>query len=142
MNLLKMKWKIILLSVLGLLVAFSSIALAADPIKLFVTIGEIDEAGGNPGAYLNQFYTWSIGLAAALAMVMIVIGGVQYTLAAGSIGSKDAAKKRITSAIFGLLILLSITLILTAINPNLLNLELGSDDALREASERTEVTSL
>ena len=134
MKLFDSKWKIIFLATLGLLVVFSGVGLgASESIPLFVKIGSVTDTSGGPGEYLNAFYIWSIGVAAALAMLMIVIGGVQYTLSAGSIGSKDAAKKRITSAVLGLLILLSITLILTTINPKLLRLDPGDQAELEEA---------
>jgi type IV secretory pathway VirB2 component (pilin) len=72
------------------------------------------------GSYLNKIITLLIGMAAVLAMVMIVMGGIEY-MTSELISSKEAGKQRINNAIFGLLIALSAWLILNTINPDLLN---------------------
>lgn len=67
------------------------------------------------------FFTVSI-----LAVLMIIVGGVQYILA-GSTGNPDKigdAQDRIKMSIFGILLALSSWLILNTINPDLLKLEL------------------
>jgi hypothetical protein len=61
-------------------------------------------------------------VAASLAVLMIVIGGVQYIMS-DSVTSKPAAKERMISAMVGLFLLIIIALILETINPNLLNLD-------------------
>ena len=66
---------------------------------------------------------------AVLAMVMIVIGGIEY-MTSELVSSKKAGIERITNAILGLLIALTAFLILNTINPNLLNVCL---DQLPEA---------
>ena len=69
--------------------------------------------------YINAVYRWSIGLAALLAVFQIVFGGVLYVLAAGSLYSQEEATGKMKNAAIGLLLLLSISLILTVINPSL-----------------------
>lgn len=62
-----------------------------------------------------------------LAMLMIIVGGVQYVLA-GSTGNPDKigdAQSRIMMSIYGILLALSSWLILNTINPDLLKLELN-----------------
>ena len=69
--------------------------------------------------YINAVYKWSIGLAALAAVFQIVYGGTLYILAAGSLYSQEEATGKIKNAATGLLLLVSITLILQVINPNL-----------------------
>lgn len=73
------------------------------------------------GNYLNIVINLTIGLIAVIAMVMIVMGGIEY-ITSELISSKASAKERITGAIVGLLIALGSYLILNTLNPNLLNL--------------------
>jgi len=72
------------------------------------------------GVYLNIIIKVILGLAAVLAMVMIVMGGVEY-ITSELVSSKEAGKERMTHAILGLLIALGAYLILNTINPALLN---------------------
>lgn len=72
------------------------------------------------GDYLNVMINIFIGFAAVLAMVMIVMGGIQY-MTSELIPSKEAGKERIKNAILGLLLALGAFLILNTINPDLLN---------------------
>jgi len=84
----------------------------------------VGNASVNPGQYVRVLYQWSIGLAALLAMGQFVVGGIQYILSAGSLSSKESANERMKSAAGGLFVLLVIVIVLTAINPNLLNIKL------------------
>src|SRR3989338_3117607 len=81
------------------------------------------------GNYLNIIIKLVIGIAAVLAMVMIVMGGVEY-MTSDLISSKEAGKDTIRNAILGLLIALGAYLILNTINPQLLSVCL---DKLPEA---------
>ena len=89
----------------------------------------------DPGAYLVNLYKIGIGIAGALAVVMIVYGGIEYIMASVSPSQKEAARKRIASAIGGLILLLSSYLILKTINPDLVNFNLN----FGAASPRTDV---
>ncbi|MBP9714999.1 MAG: L,D-transpeptidase [Candidatus Pacebacteria bacterium] len=73
------------------------------------------------GKYLNKLIILIIGIAAVLAMVMIVMGGITY-MTSELVSSKEAGKQQITHAILGLLLALGAWLILNTINPNLLKL--------------------
>ena len=103
---------------------------------VFIFLTEIDFAQGYvllaplPGAtsigtgfaeYLAVFFNIGIGLAAVLAVLMIVVGGVQYIAGAASPSARGDAKKRITNAILGLLLALGSWLIVYTINPAILN---------------------
>lgn len=87
--------------------------------KLLAPIGEFKEAPKNMGDYFNTIFKIAIGLCGALAVVMIVIGGVQY-MGDESIFGKTEAKSKITSAILGLIIALGSYALLNTINPDLL----------------------
>src|SRR3989344_1896364 len=81
------------------------------------------------GNYLNIIIKLVIGIAAVLAMVMIVMGGIEY-MTSDLISSKESGKDTIRNAILGLLIALGAYLILNTINPQLLSVCL---DKLPEA---------
>jgi len=76
------------------------------------------------GTYLNTMIKILIGLMSVLAVIMLVVGGIQYMLS-NMAGEKASAKDRMTNAIFGLILALSSYLILNTINPNLVNLKIG-----------------
>jgi hypothetical protein len=75
------------------------------------------------GQYISVLYNYGIGLAAALAIVMIMVGGLVWLLSAGSPDKVGKAKEFIASALSGLLLALFAVMILTTINPNLVNLK-------------------
>ncbi len=87
--------------------------------KLLAPIGKLTTAPENIGEYFNTIFLMAIGLCGVLAVIMIVIGGVQY-MGDESIFGKTEAKSRITSAILGLLIALGSYALLNTINPDLL----------------------
>lgn len=70
-------------------------------------------------AYLSGVFYITIGIAGVLAVVMIVICGIQMMMS-GSVAGKSAAKECIWNALFGLLIALGAYAILYTINPELL----------------------
>lgn len=69
-----------------------------------------------PAQYIKTIYGFGLSFGALLAMAMVVIGAVQYTISE-AIPSKEDAKERITSAVLGLVLLLSAYIILNTINP-------------------------
>ena len=84
--------------------------------------GVYQTAGDCPlGKYLKIMFGLFLGTAAVLAMVMIVMGGMEY-MTSELISSKESGKDKIKNAIFGLLLALSAYLILNTINPNLLDI--------------------
>jgi len=76
--------------------------------------------GQSLGPYLERMFEIGISVAAALAVIMIIVGGIQY-MSSDAIGGKEEGKERITSAIWGLLLALVSFLILNTINPNLVS---------------------
>lgn len=86
------------------------------PVPLQVRIGDYARAASLP-QYLATVFNYAIRLAPLLAMIMIVIGGMQWLLAAGATDKISEAKKRISSAVIGLVLALSAFLLLQTVNP-------------------------
>jgi hypothetical protein len=74
----------------------------------------------NLAVYMKALFTALVGLAIVFSVFQLVIGGVQY-ITADVISSKESGRKRITSALVGLLLILSSWIILNTVNPTLLN---------------------
>lgn len=75
------------------------------------------------GDFLAQAFQFGLALAAALAVIMIVWGGVEIMLSE-SMFKKEDGKKKIWDAIWGLGLALVSWLILYTINPDILNFKL------------------
>ncbi len=91
----------------------------SDVYTLLAPIGEFRVAPDNIGEYFNVIFLIAIGLCGVLAVIMIVIGGIQY-MGDESVFGKTQAKERITKAILGLIIALGAFALLNTINPELL----------------------
>jgi len=74
------------------------------------------------GEYVTAFYKYLIGIATTIAIVFLMIGGLQYVLAAGT-GDTAKAKARIKNAVVGLLLVLFTFVILNTVNPRLVFFE-------------------
>lgn len=74
--------------------------------------------------FFNNLYKYLIGLAAALAVVMIVWGGLEIATT-DSVSKHGAGRERITQAILGLVLVLAPVLVFSIINPSILNLSLN-----------------
>ncbi len=90
-----------------------------DIYTLLAPIGDLETAPDNIGDYFNTMFEIIIGICAVLAVVMIVIGGIQY-MGNESVFGKTEAKSQIWRAILGLLIALASFALLNTIDPNLL----------------------
>src|SRR3989344_6034781 len=93
---------------------------------------------GNLGRYLNLMLRIFIGLCAVLAVVMIVVGGLEY-MSSELISGKEAGKDRIIHALLGLLLALGAIPLLNTINPNLLSSDLKIDTAMVEVDMSADV---
>jgi hypothetical protein len=99
--------------------------------KLLAPIPTIVDQNGQPKTtgvtlvdYMKGIFVATIGLAIVLAVIEIVIGGIEYVAAAVP-SSKEDAKKRIGGAVMGLLLILLAWVLLKALNPALLNVGLN-----------------
>mgnify|MGYP001009860239 FL=1 len=91
------------------------------PIKLEVGIGNERTAKGI-SYYIGMVYNFAAAIVGVVAVVMIIIGGIQYSASAGNPAALASAKETITSAIIGLAIVLMSYLILGAFSGKFTNL--------------------
>lgn len=86
------------------------------PASAFAALGDgkIEErpANGSIQDLLNSLQAWLLGLVGGLTILFLIIGGVQYITSAGNTARAEAAKKTITYAIIGLIIVILTGLIL------------------------------
>lgn len=68
--------------------------------------------------YISGMYKFLLGISAIFAVLMLMVGGLQYVVSPGGAGAASA-KKRITNAITGMVLLFCVYLILYTVNPNL-----------------------
>ncbi len=117
---------IILFTVFILLFLFAG-SISAQEYHLVEPLPGLDRIIEGEGAftqYLVTVFNLSIGGAAILAVLMIIIGGMQYTTAYDRPGAKQDAKERIKNALLGLLLVLVAWLLLFEINPDLVSFKL------------------
>ena len=112
--------------------ALASFAIAADE---YVPLAPLPIQGGKTAktedlfsTYIQGYFKFGIALAGALAVIEIIIGGIQY-MGTESISNKGDASDRIKNAVLGLLLALGAWLILNTINPKLVNFNLNIDKA-------------
>lgn len=73
--------------------------------------------------YVIYLYRFAIVSAGALAMLMLIIGGIRLMTSSGSPTKLEKSRKQILNAVLGLLIILFSASVLALINPNLLTLK-------------------
>lgn len=76
-------------------------------------------------SFIKKVYNFSMGLIAIIAVIVIMIAGLQWVTAAGDPGKISGAKGKIKSAIIGVVLILSSYVILNLINPDLVVLQLN-----------------
>lgn len=95
------------------------------PLAPIPGLTDIQYAPNGLAAFFNNLYKFAIGMAAVLAVIMIIWGGLEYSTQDSSISKKSDGKQRIYQAIFGLVLVLSPVLVFSIINPSILNLSLN-----------------
>ncbi len=104
---------------------FAAIGVAQSADQGYTLLEPLPGTGTAPGTsvslsgYLEAVFAFGISLAGIFAVLMIVIGGIQYITAYGNPGQAESAKNRICQALLGLLLVVSAWLILYTINPDL-----------------------
>ncbi len=108
---------------LGALAFFGTEAIVwaqVDQYTPLVQLPGIDTAtANNLPRYLEAMFKLAIGLSALFAVVIIVLGGIQY-MTSETLGGKSEGKDRIKQALSGLLLAIASYLILYTINPDTL----------------------
>ncbi len=69
------------------------------------------------GLYIEAMYKWVLGAASLLAIVMLMLGGLQYMLARGKPEGIGKAKKRIRNSITGIVLLFAAFSIAYMVDP-------------------------
>lgn len=120
-------FSLLFLAVTAVCVATNTIAFAQATPQPYVPLaplpGTTDGGGATLQTYLPGMFKLAIGIAGVLAVIQIVIGGLQY-MTTDIISSKSAARERITAAITGLLLALGAYILLNTISPNLVKFNL------------------
>jgi hypothetical protein len=72
--------------------------------------------------YIVSVYRYAVFLGSILSIFLLMIGGIQWLISKGDSAQINAARKRITNAVIGLILIVSSYIILTSINPDLTQL--------------------
>ena len=78
----------------------------------------------NVGEFIIFMYRYLLAIASILAVIVIIVSGVQWTASGGNSEMISSSKKRIGGAVIGLFIAYGSFFILNVINPALVNLRL------------------
>jgi hypothetical protein len=91
----------------------------------------------NLATFFNNLYKYLIGIAAVLAVVMIIWEGLRIATNQDNVSVITDGKGKILSAIFGLILVLAPVLVFTVINPSILNLSLNLQELKTPAGNGT-----
>lgn len=78
----------------------------------------------NIGEFIIYIYNFAIGIAGIVAVIMIIIAGIQWVTSGGNSEAITSAKKKIGQALIGMFLAYGSFFILNTINPALVNLRL------------------
>lgn len=73
------------------------------------------------GEYIAAAYRYATIVGAIVAVIFIIIGGVQWTISGGNASIIEVAKKKISGALIGLTLLVLTYTLLSFVNPNLVS---------------------
>lgn len=104
-------------------------------------MGEQVNTNQGIGAYLNQIIKFVIGFAGALAVIMMVVGGIQY-MSTDAMSGKEDGKEMIQNALIGLGLALCSFLLLYTIDPNLTHINLEVPKVSVNVKEDSDYKSL
>lgn len=93
--------------------------------------GKISGCTTDINTYIPGIFNLAIGIAGVLAVLMIVIGGVEY-MTTDAIQGKSDGKERINNALWGLLLVLVSWILLHTINPELTIFNLSVEKIVRD----------
>ncbi len=113
-----------------------SFVFAQDTYIPLTDIGAPTDSQGSVtfATYLPFLFQLFIGVAAGLAVIYIIIGGLRY-MTTEAVSGKEGAKEMIRNAIWGLVLAIISFLILITINPELLNFSPPGSSIDLEAEE-------
>ena len=124
------------------IVTYPQLAKAAISLKQAIKIPGFEETEireGTLAKYISSFYKWSVTAVAILAVIMIMISGLQWIFAAGNPPAIAKAKDQMISAILGLILILLCIPLLKMINPALVRLSSFQISEIRRIEEESGV---
>ncbi len=83
---------------------------------------------------ISQIYIWSLGIGGLLALLMTVIGGYSYMTAAGNAERAQKGTEMIWGSVIGLALLFGAYLLLSTINPDLVNFRVSEGACIKDGS--------
>ncbi len=89
---------------------------------------------GDLGEYISSWYKWMLGAGTTIAIVFIMVAGLRWSLGGTSAEQIGQAKKTISNAVIGLVLLLSTYVILLTVNPLLLKLQVPAFPMIKTVS--------
>lgn len=99
---------------------------ALAPIPGLTDTGALSAARStNLASFFNNLYKFAIGMAAVLAVIQIIWGGIEIATNKDNVSKIIDSKGRILQAILGLVLVLSPVLVFSIINPAILNLSIN-----------------
>ncbi len=78
----------------------------------------------NIGVFIQYIYRYGVVFAGILAVIVIIVAGLQWTSSGGNSSTIESAKKRIVGAITGLILASTSYVILNTVSPSTINLRL------------------
>lgn len=97
---------------------------ADDSYQMLAPLPVVSNATGSAGlgTYIPNVVKLAIGIAGALAVIRIIMGGIKY-MSTDAFDGKSDAKETINNAIIGLLLAMSAYIILYTVNPKLVTFD-------------------
>jgi len=92
----------------------------------------------NIGIFIQYIYRYGVIFAGILAVIVIIVAGLQWTASGGNSSTIETSKHRITGAVTGLVLASTSYIILNTINPSTLNLRLPQVWLIRESAIENE----
>lgn len=107
---------------ISLLAAGSLLASPAFADDAISPITVANEENLKVGTIIANITTWVLGFSAAVAVLFLIIGGLQYITASGNEKRAGAAKNTILYAVIGLIIILLAYVVVAFLKQNLTSL--------------------
>ncbi len=108
-------------------------AKAGDEFGLAVAIGDVTSVT-DLSEYIQVVFTWLLGASLMIAIVLTMVGGIQYVLAAGGASSTQNAIDRMKNSAIGIVLLFSVYVILYTVNPQLVQLNFNHVPMMKTVS--------
>jgi len=108
--------------------------------EAFVPLADLPSefyAGTNPASFFNALFKYGIVSAGFLAVIMLTYAGFKY-MTTDAVSGKSEAKDIIVSSLSGLFLILFSSILLSIINPNILNFSISMPNIQLSSSQPTQ----